>query len=118
MRLPQDILAQARQAVQALWDDHADVTRKAEQDQVMEDVPVYTGILCHLSCSNRASLDQTNAAAQTQMDYTLFADVSIEIKEGDTVTVRHKGQTIQGVAGKPFYRDFSNAAKLSEVTIA
>nr|WP_319488479.1 hypothetical protein [uncultured Caproiciproducens sp.] len=118
MNLPSDTIASCKAVMQAQWDDTATVTRDAEIDQSSEPQTVYSNILCHLSMKNMPTLNTDNAAAMTEPEFTLLVDTSVVLKEGDSITVQHKGQTFTGLAGLPFNRTFSNSVKMSGVKIA
>ncbi len=112
MKLPDDIVAVGKAAVQACWEDRVTVMRKQKQGNMMQDTVVYDGVLCHLSQSSQPVLNQSDTVATTQSVFTLFVDSGVKLMEGDTLIVSHKGQTFEGAAGQPFYRSFSNAVRL------
>ncbi len=112
MKLPDNIIAAGKVAVQACWEDRVTVKRKQKQGNVMQDVVVYDDVLCHLSQSSQPVLNQSDTVATTQSVFTLFVDTDVKLMEGDTLIVSHKGQMFEGAAGQPFYRSFSNAVRM------
>lgn len=118
MKLPPDVIAAGKAALQALWEDRAIVKREQKQGNVMQDIVVYDGILCHLSQSSQPTLEQSATVATTQSEFTLFVDTKVKLREGDTLEISHKGQIFVGVAGQPFSRNFSNAVKVEVNKIA
>lgn len=117
MRLPAEIVAAGKQQIQSLWDDTATITRKHKVGNVMQDLVQYQGIKCHLSQSTQAAVKQSDTIAVTESAFTLFVDTAVKLKAGDTATVSHKNQTFVGVIGEPFYRSFSNGAKVKVESI-
>ncbi|TQI69001.1 hypothetical protein [Clostridium sp. KNHs216] len=120
MNLPANIVASGKAAVQSLWSDTATVTREVdnEEEQTTEPQKVYENIVCHLVQKNAPTLDTSEAAALTEPVFTLEVDTAVILHGGDAVTVQHNGQTLKGLAGKPFHRTFCNAVPLSGVDIA
>lgn len=118
MKLPPDVIAAGKAALQALWEDRAIVKREQKQGNVMQDIVVYDGILCHLSQSSQPALEQSDTVATTRSVFTLFVDTEVKLCEGDTVEISHKGQTFIGVAGRAFSRNFSNSVKVEVNKIA
>lgn len=112
MKLPDNIIAAGKAAVQACWEDRVTVKRQQRQGNIMQDTVIYDGVLCHLSQSSQPVLNQSNTVATTQSVFTLFVDTGVKLLEGDTLLVSHKGQMFEGAAGQPFYRSFSNAVRL------
>lgn len=114
MNLPANIIAAGKAAVQANWCDTVTVTRKGDEKvgNSYPTVTAYQDIKCHFSQSSQPVLDQTSTVATTKSVFMLFVDPSVELKSGDNLTVHHKGQIFEGVAGEPFNRDFSNSVKM------
>lgn len=112
MMFPTDVVNAGKQQLQSLWDDTATITRKEKAGNVMQDIVKYADIKCHLSQSSQSILNQSQTVAATESTFTLFVDTTIKLKAGDTATITHKGQTIIGVIGEPFHRNFSNQAKV------
>jgi hypothetical protein len=118
MNIPESVILSGKAAVQALWSDTATIVREVDVNQTTESQTVYENIACHLSQSSEPILNTDNAAAMTELEFTLEVDTEVEIKEGDKVTVEHNGQTFTGLAGLPFRRTFCNSVKLSGVEVA
>lgn len=118
MNLPAETIASCKAVMQAQWDDSATVTREVDVDQSTETQTVYESILCHLSEKSAPVLNTDSAAAKTDPVFTLLVDTAITLKQGDSITVTHKGQTFTGLAGLPFNRTFSNSVVLSGVKIS
>ncbi len=104
--------------MQALWSDTVTITRDVDTEQTTEAQTIYDDIPCHLVQSNAPTLDTSEAAALTEPVFTLEVDTGVILKDGDSITVQHGGQTFTGIAGTPFARSFCNAVKLSGVKIA
>ncbi|QAT48585.1 hypothetical protein EQM14_01635 [Caproiciproducens sp. NJN-50] len=118
MNLPIDTIASCKSVMQAQWDDYATVTRDVDVNQSTETQTVYENILCHLSEKSAPVLNTDNAAAMTEPVFTLLVDTAVTLKQSDSITVLHKGQTFTGLAGLPFNRTFSNSVVLSGVKIS
>lgn len=118
MNLPAETIASCKAVMQAQWDDSATITREIDNGRYTEVQKVYENILCHLSLKNAPALNTDGPAAVTEPEFTLLVDTAILLKEGDTITVQHKGQTFSGLAGLPFNRTFSNSVKLTGVRVS
>ena len=117
MKLPTNVIAAGKAAVQAQWSDTANVTRKQKVGNVKKDVEIYTGITCHLSQSSKPTLEQSDTVATTAAVFTVFVGTEVQLLPGDTLIVSHKGQTFTGAAGDPLNGTFSNSVKLEAVKI-
>ena len=117
MKLPTNVIAAGKAAVQAQWSDTANVTRKQKVDNVKKDVEIYTGIACHLSQNSKPALEQSDTVATTAAVFTVFVDTDVHLLPGDSLTISHKGQTFTGAAGEPFNGAFSNSVRLEAVKI-
>lgn len=118
MNIPASTISSGKSAVQAIWSDTATIVREVDVNQTTELQTVYEDIPCHLSQSSAPVLNTNNAAAMTEPEFTLEVDTSVELKQGDKVTVQHNGQMFTGLAGLPFRRTFCNSVKLSGVDVA
>lgn len=118
MKLPQSNVIMAKSALQSLWEDTVTVNRHIETAGVEGSDMVYSNVLCHLSIAMPPVTSQTDTASVANVQFTLYVDTGIDIKQGDALTITHKAQTIQGVAGLPFKRNFSNVIKVESVVYA
>lgn len=118
MKLPESAVLAAKQALQSLWEDRAQVSRRVRQGNTSSDQIIYPDIACHLSAASTPTLIQTSNEARAASVYTVYVDPGLNINSGDTLSVRHKDQTIIGHAGIPFRRNLSLVVPLQEVTIA
>lgn len=103
----------------AHYGDTLSSQRVTEIDNVVDTIPVLTGIKCHLSTSTSHSvLEISEAAATAELKYILFVPVGTDIRLGDKLTVERKGQRFDGNAGQPIVGSFSIAVPFTEVKIA
>jgi hypothetical protein len=79
--------------------------------QLLRSHPVISGVFFLVT-------SQTDTASVANTQFTLYVDTGIDIKQGDALTITHKAQTIKGVAGLPFKRNFSNVIKVESVVYA
>lgn len=115
MNLPQDLISQAKQALQTQWSDTVTVKRKRKVNNVLSDVEMYKDKICHFSQASLPTQNQTSTIATTTSIFMLYVDTDVIILQGDTLVITHKNQVFEGVAGMPFNREFSNVVKV-EVT--
>ena len=115
MRIPN--AAQARGALGALYDDYLTNTREIDGGNVMDTVTIAQGVSCHLSVS-RSRLMQGDNVAATALDYTVYLPTDADVQSGDALTVCHKEQTFEGVAGLPVRGSLSLAVPMTGVVIA
>lgn len=116
MAISADVTARARSALAMLRDDRADVARF--DSDVGEDMPVYTGLPCHLSRTSLPPQAGENTAETSVTLYTLYLAPETELRQGDAVTVTHRGQTFTCVAGPPLRGALSLAVTLESVVIS
>lgn len=112
MIFPPNIVASGKQQLQALWGDTVTVTRVKREGNVNKSIVVYSDIKCHFSQSSQPVLNQTSTIATTNSVFNLYTDTPVNIITGDNLTIKHKEQTFEGVAGQPFHRNFSNVVKV------
>lgn len=118
MNLPQDTVTRAKDALMKQWNDIATIQRDVDENQTTITQTIYENIPCHLSQTNMPILNTDQAAGMTEPVFTLFVSTDVQLKDGDTITAQHEGQTFSGLAGPPFNRLLSNSAKLSGVKIS
>jgi len=118
MNLPAQTIESCKAVMQAQWDDSATVVREIDNGRYQENQTVYENILCHLSLKNIPPLNTDGPAAVTEPEFTLLVDTTIILKQSDSITAQHRGQTFSGLAGLPFNRTFSNSVKLTGVTVS
>lgn len=116
MAIPADVTARARAALSMLRDDRADVVRF--DSDAGEDVPVYTGLPCHLSRTSLPPQSGEDTAAVSTVLYTLYLAPEAALRQGDAVTVTHRGQTFTCVAGPPLRGALSLAVTLESVVVS
>lgn len=118
MRLPDTVVSQGKAAIQSRWDDRVTVLRKEADGNVSELREIYRDLPCHFSQGGLPELSQSGTIAETELVCTLFVNTDVILQDGDTLIISHKGQTVSGVAGKPFHGSFSNSVKVKLVDIA
>lgn len=118
MRLPDNVVSQGKAAIQARWDDKVTVLREKANGNVSEPQEVYRDLPCHFSQGGLPALSQSGTIAETELVCTLFVNTDVILHDGDTLIISHKGQTVSGVAGKPFHGSFSNSVKVKVADIA
>ncbi|WP_276870489.1 hypothetical protein [Anaerotruncus massiliensis (ex Togo et al. 2019)] len=116
MAIPADVTARARAALSMLRDDRADIVRF--DSDAGEDIRVYTGLPCHLSRTTLPPQSGEDTAAVSTVRYTLYLAPETELRQGDAVTVTHRGQTIRGAAGPPLRGALSLAVTLESVVVS
>lgn len=116
MEIPAGVTARARAALSMLRDDRADVARF--DSDTGEDMPVYTGLPCHLSRTSLPPQSGEDTAAVSTVLYTLYLAPEAALRQGDAVTVTHRGQTFTCVAGPPLRGALSLAVTLESVVIS
>lgn len=116
MAIPADVMARARASLAMLRDDRADVFRF--DSDAGRDAQVYTGLPCHLSRTSPPPQAGEDTAATSTTLYTLYLDPETELRQGDEITVTHRGQTVKGVAGPPLRGDLSLVVTLESVVIS
>ena len=116
MEIPAGVTARARAALSMLRDDQADVARF--DSDTGEDMPVYTGLPCHLSRTSLPPQSGEDTAAVSTVLYTLYLAPEAALRQGDAVTVTHRGQTFTCVAGPPLRGALSLAVTLESVVVS
>ncbi len=116
MEIPAGVTARARAALSMLRDDRADVARF--DSDTGEDMPVYTGLPCHLSRTSLPPQSGEDTAAVSTVLYTLYLAPEAALRQGDAVTVTHRGQTFTCVAGPPLRGALSLAVTLESVVVS
>ena len=116
MEIPAGVTARARAALSMLRDDRADVARF--DSDTGEDMPVYTCLPCHLSRTSLPPQSGEDTAAVSTVLYTLYLAPEAALRQGDAVTVTHRGQTFTCVAGPPLRGALSLAVTLESVVVS
>lgn len=108
------VLKFAAKALQVLYEDSAEVYRIQEQGNALDFQKIHSGIACHLSIDSKPVLQQGEAAATAQSEYTLFCPPDTDIREGDRVQVRHMGKTAWYDVGTAFSYDLNRLCRCTK----
>ncbi|WP_432354598.1 hypothetical protein [Anaerotruncus rubiinfantis] len=119
MGFSEDVIARGKSALAILRDDHAKVMRLDPYGESIDaDTVIYDSLPCHLSQTTLPVSEGEDTASQTTTVFTLFVDDGADIRQGDEITVTHKGQVFTGTAGLPLRGTFSLSVKLESVRIS
>ena len=108
----------AKRRLHSLWQDKISVIRTVKVANLIDDVEIYTDILCNLSQSGQPTQIQSDTVATTKAIFTVHTDTDISILQGDKLKIKHKNQVFNGIAGQPFSRNFSNVIPVEVMAIS
>lgn len=83
---------QARQALEKLYRDTADVQRNTTSGNVLGFQTVHTGLSCHLSLDSKPVIVQGQQVATAPSQYTAYFAPGADVQEGDRLKITHMGQ--------------------------